>query len=87
MLIALSGTLAFAARAKLETLLLVIAILLTVNRYIRLVTSEFAVTNKRLLIKIGLVQRHTPELLLGKVETIGVEQEIYGRIFNYTPSL
>jgi uncharacterized membrane protein YdbT with pleckstrin-like domain len=83
MLITLFGMLAFAASAKLATLLLVIAILITVNRYIRLVTSEFAVTNKLLLIKIGLVQRHTLELLLAKVETIGVEQGIYGRIFNY----
>jgi uncharacterized membrane protein YdbT with pleckstrin-like domain len=82
-LFALLGLLAFVASGKLAALLFVIALLLAVDRYIRLATSEFAVTNKRVLIKIGLVQRHTLELLLGKVETIGVEQGISGRIFNY----
>jgi uncharacterized membrane protein YdbT with pleckstrin-like domain len=82
-LIAVLGIIAFAASAKLAALLLVVAFLLAVDRYIRLVTSEFAVTNKRVLIKIGLVRRHTLELLLSNVETIGVEQEIAGRIFNY----
>ncbi|HEY6006950.1 MAG TPA: PH domain-containing protein [Geobacteraceae bacterium] len=82
-LLALLGILAFVVSAELAALLLVIALLLAVDRYIRLTTSEFAVTNKRVLIKIGLVRRHTLELLLAKVETIGVEQEIFGRIFNY----
>jgi membrane protein YdbS with pleckstrin-like domain len=80
---ALLGLLAFAASAKLAALLLVIAALLAADRYIRLATSEFAVTNKRVLIKIGLVRRHTLELLLTKVETIGVEQGILGRTLNY----
>jgi uncharacterized membrane protein YdbT with pleckstrin-like domain len=82
-LLALLGLLAFAANRWLAALLLVIALLFALDRYIRLVTSEFVVTNKRVLIKIGLVRRHTLELLLGKVETIGVEQGVPGRIFNY----
>lgn len=82
-LVALLGFIAFAASAKLATLILVVALLLAVKKYIRLATSEFVVTNKRVLIKIGLVRRHTLELLLGKVETIGVEQGIFGRTFNY----
>ncbi len=82
-LVAVLGVIAFAANAMLAALLLVAALLLGADRYIRLATSEFAVTNKRVLIKIGLVRRHTLELLLAKVETIGVEQDIFGRIFNY----
>ncbi len=80
---ALLGLLAFAASAKLAALLLVIALLLALDQYVRLATSEFAVTNKRVLIKTGLIRRRTLELLLSKVETIGVEQGIYGRVFNY----
>lgn len=79
----LFGLLAFAASGKLAAVLLIIALLLAVKQYIRLVTSEYVITNKRVLIKIGLVQRHTLELLLAKVETIGVDQGIVGRIFNF----
>jgi uncharacterized membrane protein YdbT with pleckstrin-like domain len=43
-------------------------------------TSEFAVTNRRVIIKVGLVSRKTVELNLEKVESIGVEQTILGRI-------
>ncbi len=46
-------------------------------------TSEFAVTNRRVIIKVGLVSRKTVELKLDKVESIGVEQTIPGRIFGY----
>jgi len=46
-------------------------------------TSEFAVTNKRVLIKIGLIRRESLETLLQKVEGIHVEQGIIGRIFDY----
>src|SRR5437660_2241638 len=37
-------------------------------------TSEFAVTTSRVLVKIGLLSVHTLELMLPKVETIGVDE-------------
>ncbi len=46
-------------------------------------TSEFAVTNKRVLIKTGWIRRHSLETLLTKVEAIGVEQGIFGRALDY----
>jgi uncharacterized membrane protein YdbT with pleckstrin-like domain len=46
-------------------------------------TSEFAVTDKRVVIKVGLVRRRSLELLLRQVEGIGVDQGILGRIFGY----
>jgi hypothetical protein len=46
-------------------------------------SSEFAVTNKRVLIKVGLIRRHSLELLLQKVEGIGVDQSLTGRILGY----
>ncbi len=51
--------------------------------YVELMTSEFAVTNTRLILKVGLVSRYTTELLLTKVETIGVHQGLAGRLLNY----
>ena len=51
--------------------------------YVELMTSEFAVTTSRLILKVGLVARYTTELLLSKVESIAVGQGLLGRIFNY----
>jgi uncharacterized membrane protein YdbT with pleckstrin-like domain len=46
-------------------------------------TSEFAVTTTRLIFKVGLVARYTTELLLSKVESVGVTQGLLGRIVGY----
>jgi len=46
-------------------------------------SSEFAVTNKRVLIKTGLIRRHSLETLLSKIESIGVAQGILGRILDF----
>ena len=74
---------AVSAFATLGIFFILVAALVALVRFIRLKTSEFAVTNKRVLVKVGLIRRHTLELLLGKVETIGVDQGVLGRIFNY----
>ena len=46
-------------------------------------TSEFGVTSKRVIIKVGFLRRRTLELLLRHVEAISVEQSVMGRIWNY----
>lgn len=46
-------------------------------------TSEFAITNKRVIVKMGLVRRHTLELNLQRVESVSVDQTIMGRILGY----
>lgn len=51
--------------------------------FIRRRSSEFAVTNKRVIIKVGLLSRRSIELLLTKVEAITVDQTLLGRIFGY----
>jgi uncharacterized membrane protein YdbT with pleckstrin-like domain len=45
--------------------------------------SEYAVTNKRILLKTGWIQRRSIEIFLDKVEAIEVDQSIAGRVFNY----
>ena len=45
--------------------------------------SEFAVTNKRVLIKTGWIRRHSLEILLSKIEGIRVEQDVLGRMWDY----
>jgi uncharacterized membrane protein YdbT with pleckstrin-like domain len=46
-------------------------------------TDEFAITNKRIIVKTGLIQRHTLEMNLSKIESVNVDQSIMGRILGY----
>ncbi len=46
-------------------------------------SDEFAITNHRIIIKIGLISRRTLEMNLSKVETVNVDQSIMGRILGY----
>lgn len=48
--------------------------------WLQIKNSEFAVTNKRVLIKVGILSRRTVELLLKKIETVGVNQGIFDRM-------
>lgn len=48
--------------------------------YITYTSSEFAVTDKRVVIKVGWMRRKTLEIMLAKVEGIGVDQGIWGRL-------
>jgi uncharacterized membrane protein YdbT with pleckstrin-like domain len=61
----------------------VVGFVLLLPPWIRASSSEFAITNKRVLIKVGLIRRHSLELLLQKVEGIGVDQGVLGRILGY----
>lgn len=67
----------------LGNLILLAALVVGAAKYLDFVTSEFAVTDKRVIIKVGFVRRRTLELQLQKVETVGVDQGIGGRIFGY----
>jgi uncharacterized membrane protein YdbT with pleckstrin-like domain len=46
-------------------------------------TSEFVVTNKRVLMKTGVFTVRSIELLLSKVEAIAVHQSLAGRMLGY----
>ena len=45
--------------------------------------TEMAVTNRRVVIKTGLVSRKTIEMLLNKVESIEVSETAFGRMLGY----
>jgi len=61
----------------------IIAAFIALNIYARYSAIELGVTNKRIVIKQGLISRKTIELLLQKVESVQVEQSILGRIFSF----
>jgi uncharacterized membrane protein YdbT with pleckstrin-like domain len=51
--------------------------------YVIYSTTEFAVTDKRLIAKKGLISRSTIEMFLDKVESLNVEQGVLGRILDF----
>ena len=50
---------------------------------IRRATTELAVTDRRVIYKSGLFARHTLEMNRSKVESVDVDQSIFGRMLDY----
>lgn len=46
-------------------------------------TSEYIVTNKRVVMKTGLMSVHVMEILLTRMEAIHVNQSFWARFYNY----
>lgn len=51
--------------------------------WLRSASSEFAVTDKRVIIKVGWIRRRTLETMLAKVEGVGVDQSLTGRLLGF----
>lgn len=45
--------------------------------------SEFGITNKRLVLKTGVIKRQIYETTISKIERIDVTQGVFGRMLNY----
>lgn len=63
--------------------LILAAIYLALQGWVRYISSEYGVTNKRVIMKTGLVQRNAFDTFLVRIEGIKVDQSILGRILNY----
>jgi len=59
------------------------AVLTAIGPYINYLTSEFGVTNQRVIIKTGFISRDSSDIMLTKVEGVLVDQEIIERILGY----
>ncbi len=64
-------------------ILILIGIITGISSFINYKTSEFGITNKRIIAKTGFIRRHSLELLLKKVEGVEVDQSILGRILGF----
>ena len=69
--------------AYMSIFFIIIGLLPLAGAFIRHSTSEFAVTNKRVIFKTGFIRRKSFDLLLKNVGGISVDQDISGRIFDY----
>lgn len=60
-----------------------VGLLFWIAAAIRYYTTELAITNKRVIAKFGFISRSTIEINIQKIESIQVDQGIFGRIFNF----
>jgi len=67
----------------LLTLVIVVGLFLLIWAWIRVRSTEIAITNKRIIAKFGFIKRSTVEINLDKVEALRVEQGFWGRILNF----
>src|SRR5258707_1172163 len=51
--------------------------------FVRRSATEMAVTNKRVIVKSGIIDRRTIELLLPRIESIAIEEPALGRLLGY----
>ena len=51
--------------------------------FIKRLSTELAVTTKRVIVKTGLIKRNTAELNRDRVEGVAVDQSVLGRILGY----
>jgi uncharacterized membrane protein YdbT with pleckstrin-like domain len=56
---------------------------LQLGHLVRNLTTTIFVSDKRFFHSHGWIHRHAHEIVIGKVESILVEQNLWGRIFNY----
>jgi uncharacterized membrane protein YdbT with pleckstrin-like domain len=63
--------------------LLVCGVVAILMGMVRRNATEMALTNRRVVIKTGLVGRTTIEMLLNKVESIEVSETVLGRMLGY----
>jgi len=46
-------------------------------------TSEYAITNRRVIVKTGFISRQSFEMNLSRIESVEVDQSFWGRILGY----
>lgn len=61
----------------------VIGLIFAIPMFVRLATTEIAVTSHRLIKKTGLVALHTEELSINNIEGVRVDQGFWGRVLGY----
>lgn len=74
----------FGAWAALIVLgIAIVGIFIFVRAAIVMNTTDFAVTNKRVILKRGWLNRRTQELAVASVEGVTLEQSWWARLWNY----
>jgi uncharacterized membrane protein YdbT with pleckstrin-like domain len=64
-------------------ILIFVGLIFVVSGLLKRNATEMTVTNKRIVVKVGIAARRTVEMLLTRVESIGVEESVMGRMLGY----
>jgi uncharacterized membrane protein YdbT with pleckstrin-like domain len=78
----LSGDLRIGGEA-LAVFALVFALAAMIPALIRRISTELAVTDRRVIYKSGVLARHTLEMNRSKVESVDVNQSLFGRFIGF----
>jgi uncharacterized membrane protein YdbT with pleckstrin-like domain len=62
---------------------LILAVITAIISYVSYQTSEYGITNKRVLMKVGFIRRLSLEIYLQRIESVKVYQSVLGRILGY----
>lgn len=73
----------FVGKIELGTLLVAGALVYCLYAVLKRNSTEIAVTNRRVIIKTGMADRRSLEIMLPNVESIGIDEPFWGRIFGY----
>jgi uncharacterized membrane protein YdbT with pleckstrin-like domain len=57
--------------------------LIALYEFLRLRCTEQGVTNKRVILKKGIVSRKSEEMKVTSIETVEIDQGVWGRIFGF----
>lgn len=60
-----------------------ITLLVAAYEWFRLKNIEQGVTNKRVILKQGIISRKTEEMKITSIETVEIDQTVLGRIFGF----
>lgn len=60
-----------------------IGVVSLLSRILIKIGSSYAVTNKRVVLKTGVISRRAVDLVLAKCEGLHIKQSVLGRIFNF----
>jgi uncharacterized membrane protein YdbT with pleckstrin-like domain len=60
-----------------------ITLLLALWEYLKLRSIEQGITNKRVILKTGIISRKSEEMKISSIETVEIDQGILGRIFGF----
>jgi uncharacterized membrane protein YdbT with pleckstrin-like domain len=63
--------------------LCIVAAIVAMVAWVRRDATEMAVTNRRVIVKTGVASRRSLEIMLPKVESIGIDETAGGRLLGY----
>jgi len=63
--------------------IIVVGVFIFIGAVVKMKTTDFAVTNRRIILKQGWLTRHTAELAVENVEGVSLNQSLIGRLFGF----